>query len=180
MNIKQIDKKEAEAEFEVLLDSLIEVIKEEVDVYRELKSLIAEEFDILMKPQVDSIAGSNARKDACILKARLLEEDRSKLVAAIAGILGRKEREINFTLLSSYADESRAAQLKSQRNILSPLVQEISRANKKNIGLLDFSLSYVRSSMNFVSNLLSAGANYESTGQIKTGGMNGRVVNSKG
>lgn len=169
-----------ETEFEGILDSLLSVIKKEVEVYRELGVIIAEEFDVLMQPRLDSIAECTTKKFVCIMKAKALEEERAKLVGAIAMALGRKEGEINFTMLSAYADASRAAQLEAQRQILFPLVRAINEANEKNMGLLDFSLSCVRSSIDFVNNLLSTGANYENTGQLKSDGLQGRVVNSKG
>ncbi|MCK9362281.1 MAG: flagellar protein FlgN [Syntrophales bacterium] len=168
------------ANFELLLNSLLSVIEQEIDVYRELGKIIAEEADVLMKPGLDSIAASNAKKDDCVFKARLLEEERSKLVRDIAWALGKKGKEINFTVISAYCDAGRAAQLESQRQILFPLIKAINEANAKNMGLLDFSLSYVRGSLDFVNNLLSAGANYERTGQLKTDSLQGRVVNSKG
>ncbi|MHB8829987.1 MAG: flagellar protein FlgN [Syntrophales bacterium] len=168
------------ANFEVLLDSLLSTVDQEIDAYRKLQAIIAEESNVLMKPDLDSISASNSQKDDCIFSARLLEEERSKLVRDIAWALGKRGREINFTILAAYCDEGRAARLEAQRQILFPLIQSISKANEKNMGLLDFSLSYVRSSIDFINNLLSAGASYERTGQLKADGLQGRVVNSKG
>ena len=133
-----------------------------------------------MHPSLDLLYYSNTKKDTCILKARMLEEARSNIVKKIARFLGREEKEINFTILSSYGNKSRTAEFESQRKILFPLIQAINEANEKNKGLLDFSLSYVRSSMDFVNNLLSAGADYGSMGQLKSGSLHGRVVNREG
>ena len=180
MDISQEIDVKKEADFNGLLDSLLSVIKKEVEVYKELQFIITKEFDVLMQPTLDLLSYSNTKKDTCILKARMLEEVRSNIVKKIARFLGREEKEINFTVLSSYGDKSRTAELDTQRKILFPLIQGINEANEKNKGLLDFSLSYVRSSMDFVNNLLSTGADYGGMGRLKSGGLHGRVINREG
>jgi flagellar biosynthesis/type III secretory pathway chaperone len=166
--------------FDGLMDSLLSAVNKEVKSYKRLRLIIAEEYAILMKPSVDLLHYSNAQKDACISGLGNLEDERRGIVRKIADLLDKKAADINFTILFSYADDRRKAKLESLQKTLPPLIREITEANEKNKGLLDFSLSYIGSSMNFISSLLSAGASYESTGQLRPDNLDGRMVNSRG
>jgi len=167
-------------DFDELMDSLLSEVNKEIEAYRKLRLVIAGEYDALMRSSLDLLHRSNAQKNACISSIGVLEKERRDIVHKIAGLLNRKEEKINFTVLSSYTDSRRKAQLESLRKSLFPLIKEIKKANEKNKGLLDFSLSYIGGAMRFISSLLSTGANYESTGHLKPDHLNGRMVNSRG
>jgi flagellar biosynthesis/type III secretory pathway chaperone len=179
-DIGQEERLKEDIDFDGLLDALLSVLREEVEVYKELRSIIAEEFDILMRPTIDLLSYSNAKKETCVLKVRMLEEVRSNIIKKIARLIDREDKEIDFATLYSYADESRTAELDAQRKILSPLIQSINEKNEKNKDLLDYSLSYIRGSMDFINNLLSTGAEYAPTGKLTANNVNGRILNRKG
>ncbi len=163
-----------------LVDSLLSAVENEIKVYRELQLVIAQESQVLMKPTLELIRYTSEKKGACISEIRKLEQTRLDIVQRIADFLGRKEDDINFTVLSSYADEHRRMQIESLRRILVPLIKQINEGNEKNRGLLDFSLSYVRGSIHFLTGLMSAGGGYEDTGRMRPASLDGRVLNSQG
>ncbi len=179
-DVNREEKAKKAVDFDELLDALLSMLRKEVDVYEELQIIVAEESAVLMRPSSVCLLDSNAKKETCILKAKMLEEVRANIVKKIAKLLDREEKEINFTLLSSYADERRKRELDARRKMLFPLVQSINEANEKNKGLVDYSLSYIRSSMNFINNLLSSGIGYAHTGRLKIGNTNGRILNREG
>src|SRR5271157_3848688 len=85
-------------ELPALLDSLIILLKREIVIYRELQAAISHEKIILMKPSLERLLESNSKKETVILKAKMLEEGRLKLVKKIAKILDLEENEINLTV----------------------------------------------------------------------------------
>lgn len=169
-----------EADFENLLDSLLAVLRQDVEVYGELQANINEKRDVLRRPSLELLTESNGKMETCVLKAKMLEEARTNIVKKIAKSLGRQEKDITMTFLASYVKGQRKTELKAQQMALSSLMGSISEINEKNKALLDYSVSYVKSTMDFVNNLLSTGADYVSTGQLKTGARNGRILCKEG
>lgn len=169
-----------EADFESLLDSLLAVLRKDVEVYRELQEHISEKRDVLIRPSLELLEESNSKMETCVLKAKMLEEVRANIVKKIAKSLQREEKDITLTFLTSYADGPRRTELRVQQRALSSLMGSINEANEKNKALLDYSLFYVKSTMNFINNLLSTGADYVNTGKLRAGARQGRILCKEG
>ncbi|MFZ3114964.1 MAG: flagellar protein FlgN [Syntrophales bacterium] len=169
-----------EAEFESLLDSLLVVLRQDVEVYGELQANINEKRDVLRRPSLELLTASNSKTETCVLKAKILEEARASIVKKIAKSLGRQEKDITLTVLASCVDGQRKTELKAQQMALSSLMGSINEINEKNKVLLDYSVSYVKSTMDFINNLFSTGADYINTGQLKAGARNGRILCKEG
>lgn len=167
-------------ELEGLVDSLLVLVEGELYVYGKMKDILAREFQSLAGSSPLSVNEINAEKEACLLRAKSIEKNRSVIVEKIALLCGIREKDVNFTFLIANTDSGRASHLKSLREKLLLLVGEINLANRKNGELLDFSLSCVRGSIGFLNGMLSQGGGYGSTGQLKAARLNGRVVNSRG
>ncbi|MBK7552386.1 MAG: flagellar export chaperone FlgN [Syntrophaceae bacterium] len=91
-NLQMIHETEGRADLDSLLGSLLSVLRKEIEIYGELAEAVALEADMLRRPSLESLHESNARKETCILKTRLLEEVRMKTVGRIASALGLDER----------------------------------------------------------------------------------------
>ncbi len=169
-----------EQDLESLFDSLIELLQREIEVYRCVLDTVVREKSILLKPSLDSIYESNARKETLILKAKLLEEVRSGIVKKIAAALGKPEQGVNLSMLALAADEARGRLIRESRSILSPLLREIQERNENNKLLLDTSLVFVRNSIHFINDLLSPGTGYLETGRMNTLSRNGRLLRTEG
>ncbi|MDI6687671.1 MAG: hypothetical protein QME06_05545, partial [Desulfobacterales bacterium] len=74
-------------ELHFLYESLVSVLRNEVDVYSKLHKCFLNEREILGGSSVDELYESNSRKETCILKARMVEEVRTKLVERIINVL---------------------------------------------------------------------------------------------
>lgn len=164
-----------------LLDSLIILLKKEVIVYRELQSTISHEKAILIKPSLERLLESNSKKETVILKAKMLEDGRLKLVKKIAKILALEENEINLTVLYSYADHDQKECLQECQSVLSSLLANNREMNKNNKELLDFSLHFLQGSVNFIHSLISsASACYMPSGKMRPIARNGKMVQTEG
>ncbi|MEN6317581.1 MAG: flagellar protein FlgN [Syntrophaceae bacterium] len=168
-------------EISPLLDSLISLLKREINVYRELKASISHEKVILLKPSLESLLESNSKKETVVLKAKMLEEGRLKLVRKIAKMLDCEENEINLTVLCSHADHNQERDLRECQNVLSGLLIESRTMNQKNKELLDFSLHFLQGSVDFIHNILSSSsACYMPSGKMRPISRNGKLVQAEG
>ncbi len=180
LNINQEEDGQEQKEFEILLDSLMTILKKEVEVYEELLSIAIEAGSVLKKASLELISGNHNKMETCMLKAKMLEEARGKVVKKIALILDMEERELNLTVLTGLARGSRQMELRFLQSNLTQLVQSLKKANDESKALLDYSLFYVGSTMSFIGSILSAGAGYAETGKLKAGTMNGKILSREG
>ena len=180
MELNQEQSVNKEGDFEKFVDSLLSVLAKEIEVYEELQAITREERGTLTRPSLELVAESNSKKETCILKARMLEETRANVVRKIAKHLGREEKEINISLLAFHTGERQRTALKNRQKILMTLIGAIKETNKMNRDLLDYSLSYVRNSVNFINQIMSTGADYMNTGKLKTSNRNGMMLCKEG
>ena len=169
-----------DAAFAGLVDSLLSLLKKEVEVYEELREVMVEERCVLRRPSPERLYETNNKKETSILKAKMLEEVQSGIVKKLARLINRPEQDINLTLLASLAAARQSASLLDQQRILAALIQSINALNDNNKDMLDYSLSYVRSSMKFITSIIAAGADYVYTGQLRYDRGNGRLINREG
>jgi len=171
---------EENGELYTLYDGLLSVLRRELEVYRELRTVLVREKDILMKPSLGDINESNAKKETCILKAKVLEEARMTCVKRIARRLGIEKEKVNLTTLSAYANDKLKQELQAYQADLSALLTEIRERNKVSKDLLDSSLVFLRGSIDFINNLMSSGSPYMNTGARSLPPRNGKLLQTEG
>lgn len=171
---------EEDMELYTLYDGLLSILRRELEVYRELRTVIVHEKDILMKPSLEDINESNSKKETCILKAKMLEETRINSVKRIAKCLGIEKDNVNLTTLSSHANDKLKQELKAYQVDLSSLLMEIRELNKISKDLLDSSLSFLKGSIDFINELMSSGPTYMNTGKISLLPGNGKILQTEG
>jgi flagellar biosynthesis/type III secretory pathway chaperone len=163
-------------ELKPLYDSLLDVLKNEIEVYRELHKLFLNEGALLVKSSIDELYENSSKKETCVLKAKMLEEVRTNLAEKIFKLLDIDEKDINFSRLLSYGDDAQRQELTECQLSLRFLLMEINKLNKKNKLLLDSSLIYVQRSIDFINQLICPSSSYLSTGKLMSNNMNGRIV----
>jgi len=163
-----------------LYDPLISVLRKEIEVCGELHASLVHEREILAGSSADELYESNARKEACILKAGMLEDARTKLIGKIAAELGLEGKEMTLSTLLSHGDDRRKKELKKCRSVLRSLLTDINELNERNKLFLNASLSHVQRSIDFLGQLVYPGATYLNTGRLKTTNLNGKIVSREG
>ncbi len=167
-------------ELHALFSGLLSVLRKELEVYREIRTVVAQEKTVLMKPSLEGINASNAKKETCILKAKVLEEARMNSVKRIAKFLGLEKDAVNMTVLSSYANDNLREELKEYQADLSSLLMEIRELNRTSKDLMDSSLKFLRGSIDFMNELLSSGSTYMNTGKVTLLPRNGKLLRTEG
>ena len=163
-----------------LVDSLVDVLSKEVEVYRELREAIVLERQVIMKTSLEALHESNSRKETCVLKTRLLEEVRTSLTDRIASHLGLAGGEITLSRLFSHASPERRKRLGECQSMLKVLVTDIAGMNSRNGLLIESSIRFSESAVNFIANMMSSGSVYAESGRLKTDGLNGRICSERG
>jgi flagellar biosynthesis/type III secretory pathway chaperone len=163
-------------ELKSLYDSLLYILTNEIEVYRELHKLFLNERTLLVKSSIDELYENSSKKETFILKAKMLEEVRTNLAEKIFRLLDIEEQDVNLSKLLCYADSDQREKLTECQLSLHYLLTEINKLNKKNKLLLDSSLIYVQRSIDFINQLIYPNSSYLSTGKLKSNNINGRVV----
>lgn len=179
-DLQMINETDVNAELNPLLDSLLSVLRKEIEIYGELAQTIVLEGEVLLNSSLESLHESNARKETCILKTRILEEVRMKAVSRIASRLGLDEGEISLSLLLSHASPEQRKQLMECQSVLRALVAEIAGMNSRNGLLIESSIRFNESAVSFIANILSSGSTYADSGRLRTNGLNGRICSERG
>ncbi len=158
-------------------EALITVLGKEIDVYGELLDICGGEREILVKRfSAQDLLESNARKETIILKAKMIDESRMKVVARIGELLGISPDAIDLTTLIAHADKEKGAKLKELQGRLRSLLEKLNENNDENKELLDSSILYVQKSIEFISSLVSSPKGYGMDGELKVTGSPGRIV----
>jgi hypothetical protein len=160
--------------------SLIDVLKKELAIYRELKSFIISEKKLLAKPSLTELNESNTRKENIILKARMLEEVRTNILKKIARNLDLNADDIKLSTLASYAVIEQRQEIEDVRKQLALILGEIKTLNERNNDLVGSSLANVKGSLDFISMIMSQGPVYLESGKIKSLQNNGKLLRTEG
>lgn len=179
-DLQMINETDVNAELNPLLDSLLSVLRKEIEIYGELAQTIVLEGEVLLNASLETLHESNARKETCILKTRILEEIRMKAVSRIASHLGLAEGEISLSVLLSHASPEQRDQLMDCQSVLRALVAEIAGMNSRNGLLIESSIRFNESAVSFIANILSSGSTYADSGRLRTNGLNGRICSERG
>ena len=167
-------------ELNPLYDSLISVLKKEIEIYRKFHECLLIEREILTGSTVEELYESNSKKETYVLKARMLEEARAQLVDKVINKLDLDERNAKLSTLLSYGNDSQKKELKECQSILRSLLKDVNELNEKNRVLLDSSNLYVQKSIGFLDKILDPAAIYLNTGRLKANGMHGKVLSREG
>lgn len=159
---------------------LISVLRKEIEIYRKLYQCYIDEKAILAGSSVDELNENNSRKETLILKARMLDETRMKLIHKISKALVFDGKEINLSTLLPHADINQQKELVEHQSTFRSLLVSVNELSERNRLLIDSSIFYVRKSIKFLGRLISPDEIYLNSGRLKAGSMNGRILSRQG
>jgi hypothetical protein len=127
------------------LDSIKNILVEQISGYRLLLDLLQRERESVLGLDTNSVETISKEKDTIIIRLRLTEEERVRLIDKFAAE-NNLPRDFSLKrLIESTGDEG----LQMLRMQLISLVQSIDELNKFNMVLIGRSLNFVRHSMAF-------------------------------
>jgi flagellar biosynthesis/type III secretory pathway chaperone len=122
------------------------ILTEQINNYRVLLELLQRERECLINLDVDEVEDLSKEKDTIVLKLRLLEEERIRLIKKYSADNAMKES-VSLQELSRLTADKDFQLIRSQ---LISLLQGIRELNEFNMVLIERSLSVVRQSVGFL------------------------------
>ncbi len=170
----------SERQLQSLVESLLMVLKNEIDLQQELHQALEEERRILQYSDSIKLLQSNKTKENLLLKAMMLDEVIAEIVKKISRMVALREQPITLSELSAFATPPLRVELHSCRKLLASLVMNNRELNERNRDLLDMLLHLVNNSMRVITNLITVNSDYLETGERNQTRMTGTVVCLKG
>ena len=121
-------------------EALAKILNEQVNGYKELLELLQKERQDLIDFNAGSIEELYKGKDVLILRLRLLEEERIRLMKDVGS---------NTMTLKALAEKTGNSAFLELRSKLKSLVQAIEELNSFNRILIDRSLGYLKTNAHF-------------------------------
>ncbi len=163
---------------EVLLETLLSLVKEEACLYESFQGILHEEKGRILAADMKGLNESGQFKEALMLKIRRLEAQRLVMIEDLAGILEVPCRGLTLCGLAQYVQDPYAARLKAARESLLALTGRIRRMNRFNKSLLRHALELIAGSYAFLSHLAAPSAVYQSSGRMQMRGQGGRIISN--
>lgn len=135
------------------IDKIKNILSGQVAVYNAFSGLLRREKECLVNIDPAGIEGLSKEKDTLVLRLKLLEEERIRLVSLFS-VENELPGDINLKKIAEFTKDGDLRKLGLQ---LVSLVQGISELNEFNRVLIERSISFVKNSVNFLA-LLGVGA----------------------
>lgn len=164
---------------DLLLDQFLGVLEGEADLYGSLLQILQREKEAVIGSALDELNETSKEKENILLKIRILEEQRLRILDRLANSLGYSPQDLTLTKLSQLVNEPYSKRLKDCHSNFLALIQSIKEVNKSNRALLMHSLDLVRGSLSLMDTLMVSNPVYYRTGMVQSGGRSGRVLSGK-
>jgi flagellar biosynthesis/type III secretory pathway chaperone len=166
-------------DLDYLYNSLLIAMGQEHERYQELLETIKEETEILKKCVLADILDCNAKKERVLLSLNMALEMRMSALNKIAAHL-HLENPVFMTQIIASAQHHIGKYLMDYQEKFADLINQINEINENNKHLITFSLSFINSTISYISSLTSSCLNYSPSGQIKAGNLHGRLISQAG
>lgn len=122
------------------IEKLIQVLKNEYEIYQQLYRLGEEKQQIIIDNEVDDLLSIIEDEQAEIEKINELEAKRVEVLTEIAEENSLAQEELSFTKLIELLSEPDKSELKNIRQKLLELLEDIQAINETNANLIEESL----------------------------------------
>jgi len=131
--------------------AIISILREQVNSYKILLDLLIDERKSLVDIDADRIEDISKEKDTVVMRLKLLEEERQRLINEFAVELGVGS-DISLMDLGRLSENSLIPELRSQ---LLSLLQSIEEMNRFNSLLIDRSIQHIKTSSGFFNSFVT-------------------------
>lgn len=166
-------------DLDCLYNALLLAMGQEFERYQELLKTVEEETDIFKKCLLADILECNAKKERVLQSLHIALEKRMNAINNIATHL-HLDKPVSMTQIIASAQNPIRKNLIDYQEKFADLIALLNKVNKNNKNLITFSLSYVCNTINYISGLTSSSPNYNPSGQIKAGNLQGRLISQAG
>lgn len=163
-------------------NNLVQVLEEEITVYRHFLDLVRHEYNILVESKLEALIENNKSKDAMITKLKSLERIREKRARELTMALGMVAGADPITLLqiASKLEMSQGDKLRTIHATLDLLIKRVKENNAKNEVLVQSALTNIKGALENLKSSLQDKKTYKSEGKAVEGAVApGRLVSKE-
>ena len=161
------------------LAQLIELLREETDLYRSMQVVIDREKEAAVQSDLTALNETIIEKEKIVVEIQQKEAQRRLLVAGLSDKLGCGARDLTLTGISQLVEEPLAKSLKLVSQDFSSVLSRLKTDNQRNQQIIEHSRDLIRDSFNLLNELLTPNRVYYRTGNIKSTKSTGKCVRSE-
>jgi len=148
------------------INNLVEVLKQQADIYNYLLVKSKEKTDIIINGKVDELDKITKLEKTLVSNLTKLERERETLVNKIAKELGVSSDQAKLSELTKKLDKNETGKLEELREKISEILKELKHVNDLNSTLIENSLEYTEFSLNILSAARVSDNNYGNSGKV--------------
>jgi len=164
---------------DLMINQLLHVLDREKEHYRSILTVIDQESKAAVRSDFNALIKSGEEKENILVKLRLIEEERIRLVREMAEALGYPPRDFTITMMSQLVGERFGGRLNQAGTDLSTVLNTVKDANYRNKQLFEHSLELIKGSFNLLSELTRSDMVYYRTGNMQRTYQTGKCVNGE-
>lgn len=151
-----------------LIESLVEVLQKQTEVYKELLQQSQQKTEMIVKNDIEAIKISTEKEESIIRKAAKLDLKREEFIKQIGEVLKISPNQITISDLITVLEKAPTDQkaLEQTQEEMLEVLQDLQKVNENNKQLIRQSLDYISFSVNLI-----RGSKNVSTGRYTSGGM---------
>lgn len=159
--------------------NLVDILEEEITVYRHFLDLIRHEHEILLQSKLEELVENNRSKEAMINKLKSLERIREKRVKEIALILNVKVEAPRLLDIAASMDMKMGDKLRTIHSTMDLLIKRVKEHNTRNEVLVQSALQNIKGALENLKKTLQDKPTYQQEGQINQPAPTGRFVSKE-
>ena len=145
---------------------LIDILENEIKIYRHLLELVRREKEILISPDLEELNKSNEAKEAMVSKLKKLERERQVISRELAEDVGANSDSPRLMEIATKFDQIKGDKLRSLHATLELLVKRIREYNHENERLVRSALENIQGAMGAIKNQISEKSTYQKGGKL--------------
>lgn len=131
------------------ISNLLEIIRDEISLYRELMEHARRKTAILVQGRLEAILESSRVEESFNIKLRSLEVEMSRLCRDLSESFRIPREEFTLVKLADNLERSIALEIRAQATLFRNLVRQLKAVSQRNVTLIEKPLRYSRGLMGF-------------------------------
>ena len=146
------------------VSELLGIIREEIQLYRDLIEHARRKTALLVQGSVQAILESNRIEETFNIKLRMLEEQMVRLCTELCRAFKLPREEFTLLKLAEGLDKPVADEIKAETGLFRNLIEQLKSVNARNVRLIESSVMYSRGLLDLLANATSS---YQATGLFR-------------
>jgi len=143
---------------------LFEVLKDELDVFKELLNLGNKKTDVLIEGDVELLKEIISLEQDIILNLGKLEKEREQLINALGEKMGQQSEDITARMILKLLPQEKQKSYEAKYVEIKKILEELDEVNKLNENLIKSALDYIELSIDLLTDASKTSTSYSADG----------------